>query len=372
MHIEQCSKLETVDPKQWNALTSHPLLSHTFLAGLEKHGCVGGNSGWRPAHLLAKDGDKIVGALPRYYKEHSWGEFVFDHAWANASHQAGLHYYPKTIVAIPFTPHPGQRILTSDTAVATALLEADWQDTQSSSSHFLFIDEADKPALTDQGYLLRRGCQYHWRNHGYNNFDDFLASLTASRRKKIKRERRRVIEADITIDRLHGHQVPPHLWPEIYALYANGFLIRGNSPYYQPEFLSDVCPALAEQCLLVLCWKNNELVACAIMFSDSHGLYGRHWGAKDDFHSLHFEACFYQGIDYAIEQGLQVFEPGAQGEHKIARGFEPTATWSAHKMRHAGLHTAVANFVKQEAGHMELWQGELSEHLPFKQSNANS
>lgn len=371
MHIEPCSSLQAIDASQWNALTNnHPLLSHAFLAGLEKHGCVGGNTGWQSAHLLAWENNQLVGALPRYYKEHSWGEFVFDHAWADASHQAGLPYYPKSLIAIPFTPHPSRRILVSDnadTAIADALVEADWQDNHSASSHFLFINEADKPALTKQGYLFRRGCQYHWRNHGYKTFDDFLATLTASRRKKLKRERRRVAENGIRIERLHGHEVPEQLWPEVYALYASSFAIRGNPPYYTQSFLEEVCPALGNQALLVLCWRAEELVACAILFNDHHGLYGRHWGAKGDFNSLHFEACFYQGIEYAIEKGLHVFEPGAQGEHKITRGFEPTATWSAHKLRHTGLHDAVADFVNREAGAVEQWEEKLSENLPFRQ-----
>jgi predicted N-acyltransferase len=360
----------------WNALAGdYPFLRHEFLAALEDTGCVSSATGWTPRHLLVGDAANPTVLAPLYEKAHSWGEFVFDFAWARAWESRGLAYYPKLLLAIPFTPATGPRLLCAPGtpaqtaarhASALAAIAADARARGRSSAHALFIDAALQEAATEAGWLLRRDCHFQWRNRGYRDFEDFLATFSADKRKKAKRERRRVAEQGIEFQTLTGSELNAALLERIHALHASTFIRHGHLPYLNAAFFVKVAQALGEAFIATLAWSAGELVATAVYFRSADTLYGRYWGAAGDYHSLHFEACYYQGIDYAIRAGLQRFEPGTQGEHKLARGFEPSFTWSAHWLADASLRAAVAQYLEREASAVNSYAGEAARHTPFR------
>lgn len=361
----------------WDALVPDdtPFLRHAFLRGLEETGCVGGDSGWESAPLLLSDERGLAAAAPVWLKQHSYGEFVFDFAWAQAYARAGLDYYPKLVVAVPFTPATGPRLLVRadlDRAqVAGALierLEALATERGASSVHVLFADPADVAALDAAGWLARRDCQFHWHNRGYGSFDDYLASFTAEKRKKARRERRRVTEMGIRFETWSGAALDARRLDAVYALHRDTFLRHGHLPYLSREFFTHAARELGDALLVKAALWQDTLVACAVFFRSRDTLYGRYWGAAADFHSLHFETCYHQGIGYCIEAGLARFEPGTQGEHKVARGFEPTLTRSAHYIADPRFRAAIRGYLAREARAVDEYAAEVRAHVPFREA----
>ncbi len=333
-------RIADVGARDWNRLAgdAQPFLRHEFLRALEESGCVAPRCGWTPRHVVVEDaGGNPVGAMPLYLKSHSRGEFVFDFAWANAYHEHGLRYYPKLVAAVPFTPVSGARLLTAPAidapVVRAALVDAATQlmrHEHLSSWHALFALPEELATLERAGLIRRLDCQFHWHNRGYGSFDEFLASFTAEKRKKAKRERRRVAEAGIRFETLHGEEVGEPLWERLYEFYADTFHRHGHEPYLNLEFFLRVAAALPRTLMLKVARLGAEPIAVAIFFVGADALYGRYWGAGRHFDSLHFETCYYQGIDYCIEHGLERFEPGTQGEHKVPRGFAYIAAVGEH------------------------------------------
>ena len=336
----------------WDALTDdgNPFVSHTFLSALEDSGSVGGHSGWQPAPLLidGKDG-QLAAAMPAYVKSHSQGEYVFDHSWADAWHRAGGRYYPKLQIAAPFTPATGPRILTRDAALALPLLRAAEQlcaMQDLSSAHATFI-EPDQLALFEAaGWLIRSDIQFHWQNRGYQCFDDFLAALSSAKRKNLRKERA-AAQAGIEIRTLSGAEICEVHWDAFWHFYQDTGQRKWGTPYLTREAFSLLGERMAERILLVLAYADGTPFAGALNFIGRDALYGRYWGALADKPFLHFELCYYQAIDAAIAMGLDRVEAGAQGGHKLARGYEPVQTWSAHYMVHEGFREAIADFQKK-------------------------
>lgn len=380
MELKIQTSINAIDADQWNALagTANPFLRHEFLHALERHHCVGRVHGWLPRHLLAIDGDgRLTGAVPMYLKDNSYGEFVFDWAWADAYQRAGLPYYPKSVVAVPYTPASGPRILTAagpeSNSIAGQLIAMarDWSEHQQLSSlHWLFTDSQDTRRLQDQGFLLRLGCQFHWQNRGYRDFDDYLSGFSSHKRKKVRRERRQVQQAGIEIHTVTGQQASDVEIETMFDLYRSTFDRKWGHATLTLGFFRDIATTMGEQLLFFIARKGQRIEAGAICFRSGDTLYGRHWGCYRHYHSLHFETCYYQGIDYCIRHGLRFFEPGAQGEHKISRGFLPTPTWSAHWIEHRGFRDAIARFLDHETHAMRDYMAELSEHSPYKQGQA--
>jgi predicted N-acyltransferase len=352
----------------------HPLLRHEFLSALEQSGCVGARTGWTPKHLLIEDSrGRLAGAMPLYRKSHSRGEFVFDFAWANAYAQHGMNYYPKLIAAVPFTPVTGPRLLigaaADERAVSAAMIRAAGDYARSerlSSWHVLFPAEQDLAALRQAGFILRSDCQFHWHNRGYGSYEDFLATFTAEKRKKARRERRRVAEAGIEFDTRLGGEVDDALWRVVYQFYADTFYRHGHEPYLNLQFFKLIAASLPESMMLKVARRGREPIAVAIFFVGEEALYGRYWGAGGDYHSLHFEACYHQGIEYCIEHGLQRFEPGTQGEHKVPRGFVPALTGSAHDIVDERFAAAIRDFAAREARGVASYAAAVNEHVPYQ------
>lgn len=370
------NRINDVSAEEWDALVSddNPFIKHTFLATLEEHQCVGQTYGWIPQHIaIYDDADVLVGAAPMYLKDNSYGELVFDWNWADAYHRSGLRYYPKLVTAIPYTPVTGPRLLVSprsdtlnirkiliDSAIALA------EKNNLSSMHWLFTNAQDTDALRQSGLALRLGCQFHWHNHDYKSFTDFLNVLSAQKRKMIKRERRRVQEQGITLEVLHGDEMSEEQWYVFHRFYESTFERKSGMPTLSLSFFMTLAERMPRNMVVVLARHNNHYVAGAFNMRSSDTLYGRHWGCSAEFHSLHFEACYYQGLDYCISNQLQHFEPGAQGEHKISRGFLPTPTWSAHWIAHPEFSSVIYNFCKQEQAGMEHYINDLNQHSPYK------
>jgi predicted N-acyltransferase len=312
--------------------------------------------------------------MPLYLKDHSWGEFVFDHAWAQAYSRSGRRYYPKLVACVPFTPVPGPRLLFAPEAdrrrAGAALLEGARQLAEhesASSVHILFPEP--EPALVDEGLLVRKDCQFHWHNAGYGSFDDFLGRFTSARRKKVRRERRRVREAGIRFRHYAGPELEDALLDRVYDLHANTFLARGQYPYLTREFFHQVRRTMGESLWVIVALRKGEAIACAIFFRDANTLYGRYWGADGHYHSLHFETCFYQAIDHCIEAGIGRFEPGAQGEHKLRRGFDPVATWSHHWVADPAFAAALARHVDYEREWVDDYIDAARDQLPYRQDS---
>jgi len=361
---------------EWNALAGqYPFLRHEFLAAIEDSGCASARSGWRPQHLLLIDQQGLAAAAPLYQKEHSWGEFVFDFAWARAAEQAGMAYYPKLVCAVPFTPATGPRLLCRadlpPAPLRRALLRAMREylgAAQLSSVHALFLDEPARAACEQDGWLLRRDCHFQWHNRGYRDFADFLDGFSADKRKKVRRERRRVLEQGIEFQTLQGDQLSEAMIERVFRLHEITFIRHGHTPYLNRAFFSRIARTLPSAFFVKLAMREGEAVAAAVFFRSADTLYGRYWGADADYHSLHFEACYYQGIDYCIAHGLSRFEPGTQGEHKIARGFEPALTWSAHWIADVPLRRAIGAYLAREGQAIDAYASEADAHAPFRKS----
>jgi predicted N-acyltransferase len=321
--------------------------------------------------LEDRDG-RAIGAMPLYLKEHSRGEFVFDFSWANAYAQHGVDYYPKLVTAIPFTPVRGPRILCGGgadaPAVAAALIQAAMEYARSeqlTSWHVLFPNEDSLAPLTQAGLIERRDCQFHWFNRSYDSFEEFLATFTSEKRKKARRERRRVAEAGIEFDTRSGREMDDRAWRPVYEFYADTFHRHGHTPYLNLEFFKRIAATMPDSLMLKIARHGKTPIAAAIFFVGEDALFGRYWGAGGNFHSLHFETCYYQGIDYCIEHRLQRFEPGTQGEHKVPRGFVPTLMSSAHDIVDKRFARAIRDFAAREARGVDHYAAEVSQHVPY-------
>ncbi len=364
-----------IDAAAWNSLagTAQPFLRHEFLLALEQSGCAVPRTGWSARHLIIEDAfGRPAAAMPLYLKGHSRGEFVFDFSWANAYAEHGLRYYPKLVTAVPFTPVRGSRLLVrpdidapsmSGLLIKTAMGYA--QSEQLSSWHVLFPADEVVQELQSAGLILRSDCQFHWFNHDYDSFDAFLATFTAEKRKKAKRERRRVAEAGIEFDTLHGGDMNDALWDTVYGFYADTFYRHGHDPYLNLDFFKRLAGSMPDRIMLKVARIGSQPIAAAIFFVSDDALFGRYWGAGGNYHSLHFETCYYQGIEYCIEHGLRRFEPGTQGEHKVPRGFVPTMMNSAHFIVDPRFAAAIGDFARREARGVANYAAAVNEHVPY-------
>jgi predicted N-acyltransferase len=363
-----------IGAQPWNALAGdEPFLRHEFLAALETTGCAAAATGWSPHHLVLGDlaAPKLV--APLYEKSHSWGEFVFDFAWARAFEARGIAYYPKLLLAVPFTPATGPRLLCAPGAEADALrqqalavLLREAAARGRSTAHALFIDEPMRAAAVEAGWLLRQDCHFQWRQRGYRDFEDFLAGFSSEKRKKARRERRRIAEQGIHFEFRAAHTLGLQLLARVYALHADTFRRHGHQPYLTPEAFAQLAATMGDAMQVALARQEHEVVAMAVFFRSRDTLYGRYWGAAGDHHSLHFETCYYQGIEYCLRAGLSRFEPGTQGEHKLARGFEPAITWSAHWIADRTLRRAIADYLQREAVAIADYAASAALHTPFR------
>lgn len=374
--VEFITSLDQVEPQAWEAVTGtdYPFLRHAFLQGLERSGCTTPESGWQPCHALLREGDDLRAVLPLFLKSHSYGEYVFDWAWADAWQRMGLTYYPKLLSAIPFTPATGPRLCCApglDAAEAWPLMLQGIQQLakqkQISSWHLLFPQREVSEHLLQLGLPRRIAVQFHWLNRDYGCFDDFLGEFSSRKRKNLRRERKRIAEQGLTLQRLQGSEISPARWAQFHRFYQLTYAKRsGHGGYLTREFFTEVAPDLGEQVMMVVAEHEGHAVAAALYFRSTDTLFGRYWGCEQEFDCLHFEACYYQGIEYCIEQGLSRFDPGAQGEHKIQRGFTPVLTYSNHWVAAPELADAVADFTRREALQVQRYRKEAATLLPFK------
>ena len=383
LRLEFLDSIDQIFADAWNALfpDDYPFIRHEFLAALERSGCTTPETGWTPHHLALYQQDQLIAVLPCYQKSHSYGEYVFDWAWADAYRRHGFDYYPKLVSAIPFTPSTGPRLG----------IHADWQDAASyqqllgliqariegelarrgwSSWHGYFPPQALSDAWSARGWMQRLGVQYHWYNQNYRDFEDFLGRFSSRKRKTLRKERRRVRAQGLTLVRVEGAALQPQQMDAFYRFYHLTYLKRsGRHGYLNRAFFQRILASMAQHLLMVLAYDGPELVAAALNFKDRYTLYGRYWGCLREYEFLHFEACYYQGIEYCIEQGLQRFDPGAQGEHKIQRGFEPVLTWSNHCIRDPDFRSAIEQFVNQEQRQIEHYMEQARTLLPFRKND---
>ena len=376
LSIEVLDTAARISAEAWERLRhdDYPFLRRDFLLGLEKSGSTTAESGWAPAHLRLHDGAQTLALLPAYLKSHSYGEYVFDWAWADAWQRMGLEYYPKLVTAIPFTPATGPRLLYDGAFEPSALwtllaeqMPALARELGFSSWHVLFPDEQSADALAQAGLHTRHQIQFHWNNRDYRDFDHFLNGFASRKRKALRRERRRVAEQGITLSIRDGRELTAGDWDVFHRFYQMTYAKRsGHGGYLSREFFTDVAPGMGEQVVMTIAEESGNPVAGTLYFRDSETLYGRYWGCVREYDCLHFEACYYQGIEYCIREGLQRFDPGAQGEHKIQRGFEPTITQSCHWVAQPELHQAIGDYTKQEQKQVAAYGEDAREMLPFK------
>lgn len=367
-----------IAPADWDALVpaDQPFLRHAFLAGLEVTGCVGPGTGWQPAPVVLRgETGTLLAAMPGWFKRHSRGEYVFDQAWADAAWRAGLDYYPKWLAAVPFSPVSGPRVL-GQLAPAADLLAAlpGLPELAGVSGLHVNFTDPEQHALfgAADGWLHRLDCQFHWHNRGYRTFEDFTAMLTSDRRKKIRQERQKLARTPLDYGWVRGADADETLLDGIYACYANTYAVRGQAPYLTRAFFTHLCRHLPDSVRVLCIRREGALIAMALFLAGSETLYGRYWGALEDVPLLHFEACFYQGIALAIAEGFTRFDAGAQGEHKLIRGFEPALTSSWHRLRHPGLHAAVDDFLVRERTAVQRYQQSAREACPVKRPDATA
>jgi predicted N-acyltransferase len=372
MILQTTDSLATVPAAAWDRLAGDdPFLGHAFLHALEATGCVGGRTGWTPTHLLLRDEGELIGAVPLYLKTHSYGEYVFDWAWANAYERSGLEYYPKLVSSVPFTPVTGRRLLAHtaqhrSTLAAGALALA--REVNVSSLHFLFPVAEDRQTLAAAGLLERHGVQFHWRNAGYEDFEAFLAALNHSKRKNIRQERRKVRDAGIVFETIEGNALAPEHWRFFNQCYRNTYRAHGSTPYLNLAFFEALGDALASRVVLFVAIRGGRRIAASLCIRGADRLYGRYWGSIEYEPGLHFETCYYQPLEYCIAHGIAVFEGGAQGEHKMARGLMPVETGSAHWLAHPQFAQAVENFLAREGHGIAQYIDELAERTPFRRT----
>ncbi len=375
MEIKQITAISQIDRQAWNKLAgeSYPFMRHEFLSALEESGCVSEKTGWQPMHILAFENNALMACMPLYLKSHSRGEYVFDHQWVYAYEQNGVSYYPKWLTAIPFTPCQGLRIAFNEKAdqhkacmAIFDFIKAISEQGNISSWHCLFPVEGQLETFRHLGLAVREGVQFQWFNRDYKSFDDFLGVFSSSKRKMLKKERRKIAEQGIKMIQLLGKDVTEHQWQVFYEFYRVTYLKHGMPPYLNLEFFLQCAATMGHKLLVVFALKGNAYVGAALSFFGSNTLYGRYWGCLEEYDALHFEACYYQGLDYCIANGLQRFDSGAQGEHKIARGFEPVTTYSAHWFADERFGKAVEQFLAREKNAIRSYKDDASHYLPFK------
>lgn len=380
MDVKLIDSLSQVDASAWNRLAgeNYPFLRHEFLSALEESGSVSEQTGWVTQHVLVFDQMQLIALMPLYLKYHSAGEFVFDQPWAQAYRQHGRSYYPKWLTAIPFTPCQGPRLVTDNSLTEERLLPLllstirDLSETHAVSSwHCLFPCARQAARLSTAGLLLREDVQFHWFNDHYLDFEDFLQNLTSSKRKMIRRERRKVGESGIELKRLSGREIGEKEWRAFFQFYQMTYLKKGMRPYLNLDFFLKCAALMADRMLMVLATKETSYVGAALSFIGADTLYGRYWGCLEEFDFLHFEACYYQGLEYCIEHGLQRFDSGAQGEHKIARGFTPVTTYSAHWIKDPGFTKALEHFLARERKAVHNYRLDAASYLPYKNKMPN-
>ncbi|MEM7041627.1 MAG: GNAT family N-acetyltransferase [Pseudomonadota bacterium] len=374
IEVRLAQGIDQVDAADWDACAGadQPFLSHAFLLALETSGSASADTGWLPLHLVAERDGQVIACAPMYLKSHSYGEYVFDWGWADAFERAGGRYYPKLQVAVPFTPVPGPRLLTrpgvdiARTALIQGLLSAAAQ-IDCSSLHITFCHEAEWRELGEAGMMQRTGVQYHWHNRGYDSFDDFLGGLKSSKRKTIRKERARVREQGLEIETLTGDALTPDIWDDFHPFYRATVDKRWGGAYLTKRFFREIGALMPERIVLVMARHEGRYVAGALNLLGSDTLFGRNWGCLQDFDFLHFEACYYAAIDFAIEHGLARVEAGAQGQHKLQRGYEPVPTYSTHWIRDTGFRKAVERFLQDERRDMGIEREHLKTLLPFRE-----
>jgi predicted N-acyltransferase len=368
------SSLAEIGQVAWDALLakqsgSNPFLSYAFLHAMHESGSASEDSGWVPQYLTLWREDQLVGALPLYLKYHSYGEYVFDWAWADAYRRHGLQYYPKLLSAIPFTPVSGPRLLAQDEDVLDTLIlllkTMQSTDGEVSSTHILYPPQEQAEALRKAGFMLRSGVQFHWTNNNYANFDEFLAILEQKKRKNIRAERRKVVEAGVRFRQISGHEASEADWHFFKRCYDNTYAMHGSSPYLNLDFFKRVAASMPDRLMLKLARIGTEHIAVAVFFVGDDALFGRYCGAGGNYHSLHFETCYYQGIEYCIEKKLRRFDPGTQGEHKVPRGFVPTLMSSAHYVVDHRFAAAIRDFAAREARGVDTYAAAVNEHVPY-------
>ena len=381
MKVNVSHSLSGIDEAQWDSLgdSSYPFTRHAFLYGLEQHNCLE-PFGWHPVYFLIHQDKALVAALPCYIKTNSYGELVFDHAWSNAYQRSGLDYYPKLVTAIPYTPATGERFLINQTIVEDKNTRQDYrlqlcsaaiqfcQEHQLSSWHVLFAEQSILRDLDSKSIMLRSDIQFHWQNHQYTNFDDFLSRLSSRKRKNIRKERINARQHGLDIEMLEGHALEVNQWNRIHDLYAGIYQRKYGTATLSSEFFQHLGKSLGDRVLVVIAHDAGKIAAASLFFrSDSH-LYGRVWGSEDYARDLHFECCYYQGIEYCIDKQLEWFDPGAQGEHKLSRGFLPRKTWSGHWIGQSEFRSAIAGFLRQENQYIDDYQAQLMQHSPYRQA----
>jgi predicted N-acyltransferase len=374
--LETCASITAIPQEDWQRLAgfTNPFLRYEFFQALEASACTSVASGWTPSHLVFRMAGTIVGIAPAFLKSHSMGEYVFDWAWADAYQRHDLDYYPKLLIAVPFTPSAGSRLLL-DPELRDRLQPEQLHDLLDTltgklgahSWHLLFPDSEDQKLLHHDRELHRIGCQFHWHNHGYQNFEDFLAVLNSRKRKSIRKERRQVAEQGIAFSRFHGRDIPDHVLSAFYVFYQATYLKRGQRPYLNKRFFELLLEQLPEHVHLIMAAREGDMIAGALFLAGENTLYGRYWGCLDEYNHLHFETCYYQGIELAMDLDLQHIDAGAQGEHKLVRGFEPVITHSWHGILHSGFREAIKNFTIEEAGHVLGYFNDAKSALPFRQ-----
>ena len=379
MKVTVSDSIADIPGDDWNGLVGdgYPFLRHEFLMAAETSGSVTPDAGWTPRHLtLRGPSNELRAALILYEENHSWGEFVFDWAWARAYEQASLPYYPKLVSAVPFTPAPSRRLLLADptdTDAAKGLIDAAIllaNETECSSLHLLFPATSELDVLRESGLRLRKDCQFHWHNAGYASFDDFLGTFSSAKRKKARRDRRKVAEAGIRFRWAHGNEMSVADWETVYRLISITFMRRGSLPYFTLEFFQGISRSMPDNLLVILAEKDDKAIAAAIFYVGGNALYGRYWGSDGHYDALHFETCYHQGIEYCISRGLALFEPGTQGEHKISRGFVPVETWSAHWLRHPEFFSAIGSYLEAERRHIDRYISAVESHSPYKATDS--
>jgi uncharacterized protein len=370
LNVRLVDSLAEIPAAQWNRLAGgDPFVSHEFLSALHATGCASPATGWTPQYLLLEAGGVLTGAMPLYLKTHSYGEYIFDWAWADAYHRNGTPYYPKLLSAVPFTPVTGARLLAAtdedqDRLIAAALDLA--RELRVSSLHCLFPTCGEAQRMHAQGMMLRNSVQFHWVNHGYASFDEFLAEFSHDKRKKIRQERRKVREAHIRFRWLEGGEISARDWSFFNRCYRQTYREHGSSPYLNLDFFSRIGETLPGNIVLIFAERGGAPIAASLNIRSGARLCGRYWGALEHHSTLHFETCYYQGIDYCIDRGLASFEGGARGEHKLARGLLPVRTCSAHWLAHPRFAAAVEQFLARESRSMEHYVDELTERSPFR------
>ncbi|WP_426171122.1 GNAT family N-acetyltransferase [Pseudoduganella sp. R-31] len=364
------SSLADVDPAEWDRLAAgNPFLSHAFLHALHESGSACADTGWQPQFLAVWQGGSLAAAMPLYVKSHSYGEYVFDWAWADAYHRNGIEYYPKLLSAIPFTPVTGPRLMARNAAARSALLAflCEQQGAAGmSSTHVLYPTEEEAEHLRQAGFMLRTGVQFHWLNQDYQHFDQFLDTLEHKKRKNIRAERRKVREAGIAMRQLRGAETTEQDWRFFHRCYSNTYAEHRSSPYLNLDFWLRLARTMPQNLLLVLAERDGQPLASSLLVHTGDTLYGRYWGAMEHIPCLHFETAYYQPLEFCIANGIRTFEGGAQGEHKMARGFLPQKTYSAHWLAHPAFSDAVERFLEREAGGIDAYLDELNEHTPFR------